>query len=59
MIKIKNCTADEFKIVLQEKKIICVGAGYELKRICKKYSFIINSIRVVVDNNKKYIQLCK
>ena len=53
MIKIKNCTADEFKIVLQEKKIICVGAGDELKRICKKYSFIINSIRVVVDNNKK------
>ena len=47
-----NCYEKDFIDVIQKKKIVCFGAGNELKRICSQYPQIVDKIHCIFDNNK-------
>lgn len=51
MLKIMNCTAQEFYQICLNRKIVCIGAGKNFFDICDQYGFEKN-ILYVIDNYK-------
>lgn len=52
MINVLNCAKADFKKILINKRVICFGAGEELIKICKEYSFFACHVDCVIDNYK-------
>lgn len=51
MVKICNCSKEEFKKILQLKNVVGVCAGVDFINFCKEYQCF--KVKYVVDNNKK------
>lgn len=51
MVNIATCTTDKFERLIEEKKVICFGAGQGLHNICQAYPNLPKHLKYVVDNH--------
>lgn len=52
MLRIKNCTLDEFEEILHTRKIICFGAGQKFYDLCKRFE-MDKYLYCIIDNHAK------
>lgn len=52
MVRVIKCKKEEFEQRIEDKDIVCFGAGDELCKICIDYEKISGKIKYIVDNNK-------
>lgn len=51
MVKIRNCTSNQFMEIVEDRKLVCFCAGDNFKTFCRDYP-IVSQVEYVVDNFK-------